>query len=341
MRSLTKTCRILIGGALVAMAAGLPMAAQAANADLQITLVDPPSVFHYGETQTYTLDITNLGPSVAEGVEIKAIDVVAPLVLVSVSGCTPVTVGTPVPCTVGNGEVVDDVPPATPTHNKTVTFDVQLPMPTDGLPTTCPDGSGLAAVSATVGLASDSTTTDPSLTNNTVTSDVPTIGTFADLGIEMTAPATANIGDTITITATVTNNGPCPAPDVLADDEQFLTTLTLEFVSADGACSEDPLNGTCDLGTLAPDASVSWNVHYKVLDFPPTLMQSGEPVSLTVFRNPDAAADPIDTNSSNDSAVTQTIVKKSVGSGCSTGGMGGALGLLVLAVPFLRRRRKG
>ncbi len=262
---------------------------------------------------------------------------VAPLVLKAVGGCTPITAGTLVPCTVGDGQVIDEPDPENPAFQKTVTFDVELPMPEGGLPTTCPTGAGLAAVSITV--AAD--TTDPVAGNNTVTSPVPVIGTFMDLGITMTAPATASIGDTITVTATVTNDGPCPAPDVLADDEQFLTTLTLEFVSADGACSEDPLNGTCDLGTLAPDASVSWNVHYKVLGLPAhPHAERRRRYTLTVFRNPDAAADPIDTNSSNDTAVTQTIVKKDVGS-CSTGDIGGALGLLVLAVPFLRRRRKG
>lgn len=356
MRSLTRTCRILFGGALAASLAVLPMAGRAADADLEIALVKPPTDFHYGETLTYEAQITNLGPSVATGVEITAFDVAAPLVLKSVGGCTPtpaaVTAGTLVPCIVDDGQVIDEPDPAHPAFQKTVTFDVKLPVPLAGdpavptLPTVCPDGTGLAAVTVTVGLAATigdpavpNPTVDPNPANNSVTSPVPKIGTFTDLGITMTAPASASIGDTIDVSATVINNGPCVAPNVLADDEQGLTTLTLEFVSADGDCDQDPLNGTCSWPSLAVGETKTWTIHYKVLEFPKTLMQSGEPVSITVFRDPKAAADPIDTDSSNDSAVTQTIVKKSVGS-CSTGGMGGALGLLVLAVPFLRRRRK-
>lgn len=74
MRSLTRTCRILFGGALAASLAVLPMAGWAANADLKIEFppdtakTAPPTDFHYGETLTYTAIITNLGPSVAEGV---------------------------------------------------------------------------------------------------------------------------------------------------------------------------------------------------------------------------------------------------------------------------------
>jgi MYXO-CTERM domain-containing protein len=111
------------------------------------------------------------------------------------------------------------------------------------------------------------------------------------------------------------------------------------FLSADGACTTDPLKDTCVLGTVPATETRVWNLHYKMGDFPATLISSDEPLSVTVFRDPDAATDPIDPNPDNDFAQTKSFVKKSVGS-CSTGGMGGALGLLVLAVPFLRRRRK-
>ncbi len=326
---------MLLGGA-VAFLAVLPMAVRAADADLEIAFDTPPTDFHYGETLTYTAVITNLGPSVATGVRISNITVASPLVLKAVTGCTPVTAGTPVPCVVDpDGEIIDEPDPAHPVFQKTVTFDVELPVPEGGLPATCPDGTGLSAVSITVEATG---TTDPVAGNNTATAAAPVIGTFTDLGISMTAPASASIGDTIDVTATVVNNGPCPATEVMADDEQGITTLTLEFVSAEGDCTEDPLNGTCEWATLVPEETKTWTIHYKVLDFPASLLQSGEPVSITVFRNPDAAdPDPIDVDSSNDVASTQTIVKKDQPS-CSTGGMGGALGLLLLAVPFLRRR---
>ncbi len=341
---------MLFGGALATFLAVLPMTVRAADADLQIAFPAadakgaPPTDFHYGETLTYTAIITNLGPGDATRVQITSIDVPAPLVLKAVSGCTPPAGATdPVPCTVGtDGTIFNQPDPAQPKLTATVTFDVELPMPEAGLPTTCPDGSGLSAVSITVGTDTASGgTTDPVPANNTVTSPVPKIGTFTDLGITMTAPATASIGDTIDVTATIVNNGPCPATEVMADDEQAVTSLLLGFVSAEGDCTEDPLNGTCEWASLVVDETKTWTIHYKVLDLPPTVMQAGYPASLTVFRNPDAAdPDPIDVNPDNDVGSTQTVVKKSVGAGCNTGGMGGALGLLVLAVPFLRRRRR-
>jgi MYXO-CTERM domain-containing protein len=172
--------------------------------------------------------------------------------------------------------------------------------------------------------------------NDTATAAAPTIGGWADLGIEMTAPAKAGVGDTIDVNLKVTNNGPCTATDVAADDEQGLTALSLEFISADGDCTVDPLADTCSWPTLAPGEFKQWTLHYKVLPLATGLMQNGEPVTVTVFSTADAA---FDYNSANDVAQTNTIVSRSV-SGCSTGDMGGALSLLALALPFLKRRRK-
>ena len=234
-----------------------------------------------------------------------------------------------------DGKVVDQSVRPDPNFDKVVTFDVELPMPEAGLPTTCPDGTGLAAVSVTV----VTTDTDPNPSNNTVTSGVPLIGGWADLGITMDAPGSSSIGDTFDVSATVTNHGPCDATSVNADDEQFLTSFGIEFLGADGDCDQDPTGGTCTWDTL-PAASgsntKSWTLHYRVLPFPSGLMQASEIVSITVFSDAD---DAFDYNADNDVARTDTIVKKDQAN-CSTGGMGQALSLLVLAVPFLRRRRK-
>jgi uncharacterized repeat protein (TIGR01451 family)/MYXO-CTERM domain-containing protein len=333
MRSLNTTRNVIavLVGALIAM----PLAARA-DADLQIALTDEPSVIHYGETVTYTATITNLGPSLATGVEITAITLPAPLVLKSVSGCTaPEGQTAPVPCTVDNGQIVDQTTPATPSFDKVVTFSVELPIPAAGLPTTCPDGSGLSAVSIKVGSA----TTDPVPGNDTATSGVPAIGGWADLGVELSAPATSNIGDTFDVTAKVTNHGPCDATKVRADDEQGITSLGLVFLGADGDCAQDPTAAACKWDTLPAAAgsnTKTWTLHYQVAPFPGGLMQASEIVSLTVYST---AATAFDYNPDNDVARTDTIVKKDQAN-CSTGGMGQALSLLLLAVPFLRRRRK-
>jgi uncharacterized protein (TIGR03382 family) len=162
------------------------------------------------------------------------------------------------------------------------------------------------------------------------------IGKFADLGIEMTAPAKAGYGDTIEVNAKVTNLGPCAATKVAADDENGATAFSLKFEQATGDCDQDPLNGTCKWATLAVGESKSWTITYQVTGYPAGLMSSNNPVGITVFSTADDAFDP---NADNDSASTTTYASRSQ-SGCNTGDMGGALSLLALALPFLRRRRK-
>jgi MYXO-CTERM domain-containing protein len=184
-------------------------------------------------------------------------------------------------------------------------------------------------------------------------SDTPVIGNWADLGVAISgAPATSNIGATFDVVVTVTNNGPCDATDVFANDSdlnfaQGSTSLGLEFLGAEGDCTvdptgysrSDPTHTSCFWPTLigTPPESKTWTVHYRVANFPNGLMQADEDVSYTVYSKADTA---FDYKASNDVDRTKTIVKKNRAN-CSTGGgMGQALSLLALAVPFLRRRRK-
>src|SRR5213076_2793833 len=76
---------------------------------------------------------------------------------------------------------------------------------------------------------------------------------IADLGITKTAsPPTPTLGQNVTFTVTVTNNGPDTATGVVVTD---LLPAGLTYVSDDGGGSYDPNLGPWTVGALAASAS--------------------------------------------------------------------------------------
>ena len=378
---MTTTHRIMLGVALAAMLAAAPASAAPLSADLEVSVdtltsvpvtgVDPnPDTISYGQTKVYVLTVTNLGPNQAELTTISALTIPEGLVFGGIAGCTMVgTVSDAnplgLPCQFSNPILVGDQ------HAVEVDVTVTLPIPTvpaadpanppvPTLPTTCPDGSGLADFSVTLG-SSEGGSTDPVAGNDTATF-VNTIGKFADLGITMSAPASANIGDAFDVNVMVVNNGPCEAVKVEALDWDGLTDLGMTEADPTGDCSVDAGtwdadNAVCGFGTLQKGDTRTFSLHFTRGPFPTGLTQSGSPVTFDVYsggrpyystsghNKTSRTYDPWEADVVTDDVVsdnagrTNTIVSRSV-SGCSTGDMGGALSLLALGLPFLRRRRK-
>lgn len=369
MRSLTKTYRMIIG-AVALLAAVSPASARAADADLAVTIdsltssPDPnPDTISYGQTKTYAVLITNNGPAVAEGVVVTAVGVPTGMKALAIAGCIPqgtasATNPLALPCLVVlKPYPLGELPPGGgDSFTAEVDIDVTLPIPDAGLPTTCPTGSGLDPFTVTVGNAQipggPAPTTDPTPGNDTG-SFTNTIGPFADLALTMTAPSTADIGGSFDVPVTIVNNGPCPAINVEVLDFDGLTSLTLSESDPTGDCTHFDGDNfsvpTCAFGTMASGEQHTLTRHFVVGDLPSGLLQTGDPVSLDVFSGGrpylstsahNKTARTYDPDESNNAAATQTVVKKDQPN-CSTGGMGGALSLLLLAVPFLRRRRRG
>jgi len=185
-----------------------------AQADLQITKNGPGGVTA-GQNITYTIVVTNAGPSSAGNVTVSD-PTPANLTFVSASGGGCSTF----PCALGpltSGQIVT----ITSTYSTSPTF------------------SGNVTNTATV----SSTTNDPDNSNNSA-SATTNVGAQADLSISKNGPASAIPGQTISYVITVSNGGPSPATNTVVTD---VTPAGLAFVSNTGACTTQ---FPCNIGTV-------------------------------------------------------------------------------------------
>jgi uncharacterized repeat protein (TIGR01451 family) len=199
-----------------------------ASADLHLVKTGPASTTA-GEDVSYTLTLSNDGPSDAQGV---SLDDPTPSGLTFVSASAPCAGG--FPCAIGTLA-------SGASSMVTVTFAVPA------------DHSGAIANTATA----SSTTTDPDPSNNSSTATTP-VGSSADLTVVKTGPASATPGENVSYTLSVSNDGPSNAAGVILDDP---TPAGLTFVSATAPCAS---GFPCALGTLAPGADTTVTVTFAV-----------------------------------------------------------------------------
>jgi uncharacterized repeat protein (TIGR01451 family) len=199
------------------------------QADLAITKSGPPTVTP-GTTVSYTIVVTNNGPSNAEGVNV-ADPTPAGLTFVSNAGdCT-----TAFPCALGT---------LAPAATRTITATYQVP-------------AGYTTPDPILNTASVSSgTPDTNATNNTSTAS-STVGASADLHITKTAPPMIVPGTTASYIVTVVNNGPSVAQNVSVDDP---TPSGLTLVGVDGPCASFP----CTITSLGVGTPVSFTVRFAV-----------------------------------------------------------------------------
>ncbi|GAA5107345.1 hypothetical protein GCM10023339_05250 [Alloalcanivorax gelatiniphagus] len=209
------------------------------QADVTITKSLSPTSPVPGQDVTWTLVVTNNGPSVARGVTVRD-DLPDALAGVRVS-----TGRSPEPCTVAEGNDVScslgELSPTGPGSSVVVTI-------TAGLPA---DYTGELANTAVVDSITDST---PDNNTATVTG---TAAPRADVSITNTlSPNPPVPGQPVTYTVVVTNNGPSVAREVVMGDDvdDAVTGLTATGASCTIAAGNDV---TCTLGDLPPGASVT------------------------------------------------------------------------------------
>ena len=196
----------------------------APNANVGITKTVAPSNPVPGQDVTWTVVVTNTGPSVARDVVVR--DDVNDVI----TGLT----ATGAPCAVDAGnDVTCDLGTLAPGDQVVITL-------AGGVP---PDFTGELTNTATVASPTDDTPANNSATAN------PTTSPGADLSIIKTAsPAVPVPGEDITWTVTITNAGPSVARDVVIADD-VLDALT--GVTASGPCTVGAGNEvTCDLGDV-------------------------------------------------------------------------------------------
>ncbi len=202
-------------------------------ADLAVTKTAATSPVIAGTSETYTITVTNNGPSDAQDVTVTD-PVVAGLTARSANstqGSCTITAGV-VSCAVGSLTATGSV-------RVTVIADVAADR-----------AAGPLANSTTVGSA----TTDPTPDNNTATATV-TVGTSADVALTKVAtPATIVFGQPVTYTLTARNNGPSSATGVVVSDP---LPAGLTFASSASGCTAGAGVVTCPIGTLANGAAGS------------------------------------------------------------------------------------
>lgn len=207
------------------------------SADIRITKATSPTAPVAGTSITYTMVVTNGGPSIAEGV---AVTDVLPTGIHFVSATIDGTPG----CTAAGQTVTCglDTLNAAATRTIVVTATVDstfIPGPT----------SNTASVSSV-------TPPDPTSSNNSATSNA-TIVASADLAVTLsTVPGPVTAGTTITYSLTVNNFGPSMARNTIVTG-QVPDGLTPQLGSSGGACVLVGKTVTCSLGNLPAGATLT------------------------------------------------------------------------------------
>lgn len=196
-----------------------------ASSDLSITKTDSPDPITVGQNLTYIINVSNNGPSTATGV--------------TVTDTLPGTV-TYVSATPSQGSCTGSV-----TVNCTLGNMINGASATVTIVVTTTEAGTIYNTASVAG-----SETDPNTGNNTTLSVPTTVNPEADLSITNIAPAlVAIVGDNVTYTITVTNNGPSPVTGVVV--EATLDSVTYGSATpSQGTCTVTTIV-TCTIGTLA------------------------------------------------------------------------------------------
>ena len=244
--------------------------------DLGITKTNGTTTIVPGSTTTYTITVTNAGPSNATGATVT--DVFAAALTGVTWTCAGAGGGS---CGVasgsGNINTTIDVP-----VGATVTFSASG--------TIAPDAVGVLVNTATVTPGPGAS--DPSSANNT---DADILTPQVDLAITKAGPASVVPGAPLVYSITVTNTGPSNATNVVVNDP---TPTGLGFVSNAGDCTT-PF--PCGLGTLLAGATRTITATFTV------------PIGVSVPNNrivntAEVTSTTTDTDASDNTATVETTL---------------------------------
>jgi len=210
------------------------------SADLAVVKTVSDAAPNVGDTITFTVTVTNIGPNTAHNVKLTDSFPVSPeLTYVSASpgqGAYDAGTGIWTVGTVGVGAV----------KTLTITATVNAPATPGALPATLTNRATVTGVDEP----------DPNPGNNTGTAtETPK---YADLAVTKTVDQPQpNVGDTITYTVTLTNNGTATATGVEVTDA-LPANVTFVSASAQGGTSftPTPTGGVWAVPTIAPGASL-------------------------------------------------------------------------------------
>ncbi|WP_345325289.1 putative Ig domain-containing protein, partial [Novipirellula rosea] len=236
------------------------------QADVTVTIRDSIDPVVVGDSLVYTVSVSNDGPKPSLDVELTS-TLPANVQFVSASPA----------CSHDGGEITCDLGDLA--NGQTVELQIEVATTAAG------------ELNNTVTVTSQ--TLDPNLANNVDVETTQVDEILADLVLTLAAENRVNLGDDITYRATVTNNGPYPAENVVLTN---LLPAGVQFVSASPSCSYGTGIITCEIGDLDTGAAV-------VFEFVVTATESGQKLSTATL-----ASDTVDPQTLNNASIAATTV---------------------------------
>ncbi len=283
-------------------------------ADVSITKSGPPAVTA-GTNITYTISVTNAGPSNATNVVVSD---PAPANTTFVSA--NYTSGPAGSCTPGGGSATCTVPTLSVGATTVFTYVFLVSAST-------PNGSTITNI-ATVSAA----TSDPDGNNNS-SSTSATVAPTADLVVMKTGPATVVSGTHMTYNVSLTNNGPSDAANVVLTDTLPPSSLVVSTNQTSGPafnCSSNTTAITCTRASFAAGSTATFEFVVQFNGAPgSTITNTATATSSTVDPTPGNATA---------SAVTNAAAP---GSGPALSPLALALLSVVLAISGVLVVRRG
>jgi uncharacterized repeat protein (TIGR01451 family) len=209
-----------------------------APADLALTKADSPDPVVSGNTLTYTITANNNGPGASNNVVVT----------------DPIPVGTTfIACTASQGTCSG---PSVGTDGTVTGNFGTIGSPGFATLTIQVNVTAAAGVTFTNGAVVTSSTPDTNNANNTATAST-TVSSSAQADVAVTksdSPDPVTVGNDLTYTMTVTNNGPSTANDIVLSDSLPTGTTFVSCVSTVGVCSGPPVGSsgvaTATIGSL-------------------------------------------------------------------------------------------
>jgi uncharacterized repeat protein (TIGR01451 family) len=259
-----------------------------ASADLSVNKTGPATA-NAGTNITYTVTLTNNGPSNAASVSLTDA-VPANTTFVSESQTTGPTFSCTPPAVGGTGTITCTIASLAP---GSATFSITVHI----------NPGAIGAVISNTANAT-TTTTDPNPGNNASTALTTATGS-ADVSIIKTAVAAASTGSNLTYNINVTNNGPSDATSVTMSDTLPPNTTFVSESQLTGPafiCINPPSGGTgtvsCSIATLTAGTSATFAIVVQIAVAAPVGPSSN---TATVT----SSADP---NPANDSSTAVTTI---------------------------------
>jgi uncharacterized repeat protein (TIGR01451 family) len=241
--------------------------------DLAVTKTDSPDPLFAGQQLTYTVRVTNNGPALATGATVTD-TLPAGSTFVSASSTQGTCSGTAT-VTCGLGTIASGA---------TVTVTIKIKPNTPG------------TITNTASVIGDGPDPNPGNNSSTATTRV---NPAADLAVTKTdSPDPVHIGQALTYTIKVTNNGPQTATGVTLSDTLPKGAGFGSTTTSQGTCSFKPDKRmvTCNLGNLASGATATVTIIVK-------------PTSKgTITNTATVTGSPTDPNTTNNKAVATTSV---------------------------------